>query len=399
MKKERPIHAVVLHYAEIGLKGGNRRSFEELLMRNVKSKLGLHMVGYRRESGQITADLGKVDGEEVSFGEPDFAFIADELKRIPGIAYFHFAKRVNSDIEDLKKTVVAFAEQKDFYTFKVDCRRPCKNYPMKSMDVNILLGSEINEKIEGKKVQMKNPDLMLRVELQGDQAYLSAGGIRGVGGLPTDRHQKVVLLLSGGLDSPVAGYMMMKRGCEVVLTHYKNDNQMAGAVQDKIMQLAKQLSRYQVRTSLYIIPFEELQKEIIMNVKASERMLVYRKVMLQISSRIADKHKALFLVTGDNFSQVASQTYENLAATYADCPKHIFAPLMGMDKNEVIAVSKEIETYDISSLPYGDCCSFFLPKHPQLKATPEMLRAHIETFDLDALGAKAMEEAEVVTFP
>ncbi len=398
MSKERPIHAAVLHYAEIGLKGGNRRHFEDILMRNVKSKLGLHMVGYRRESGQISVDLARVEGEEVSFEQPDFDFIADNLKRIPGIAYFHFAKRVSSDIDDLKKTVVDFASEHDFTTFKVDCRRPNKNYPMKSMDVNIILGSEINQKLSGKKVQMKNPDLMLRIELQKEDAYLSAGGVRGVGGLPTDQQQKVVLLLSGGLDSPVAGYMMMKRGCEVILTHYKNDNQMSGAVQDKIEQLAKQLSRYQVRTKLYVIPFEELQKEIIMNVKASERMLVYRKVMLNLSSRIADEHKALFLVTGDNFSQVASQTYENLAATYADCPKHIFAPLMGLDKNEVIAISKEIETYDISSLPYGDCCSFFLPKHPQLKATSDMLRNHINSFDLDELGKKAIEEAEIITY-
>jgi len=222
--------------------------------------------------------------------------------------------------------------------------------------------------------------------------------VPGVGGLPTDQRQKVVCMLSGGFDSPVAAYMMMKRGCEVIFVHFNNKNQESCSVKNKIIDLAKQLSKYQIKTKLYIIPFERLQKEIIMNVHSEQRMLIYRRFMLKISSAIAKIEKARFLVVGDSLSQVASQTLDNLEATYSGIDTNIFTPLIGLHKKEIMAISREIGTHDISEQPYGDCCSYFLPKHPELHANKGLILENEERFDTDASVKDAVESAVLSEF-
>lgn len=327
----------VVHYCELGLKGGNRRTMEEFLMNNIRRKLGYMIKKIRRETGKITLMLSDAFEEE--------AFI-DPLKRIPGIAYFSMAKKVSMDLDELKAAALEFVKDIEFTTLKVDTRRHDKSYPLKGLEISRQVGGYLFAHLEGKRAQMKNPDLMLKVEITHTAAYLSAGRINGPGGLPTDKRQKVVALISGGLDSPVAAYTLMKCGCEVTMVHFQNANQMTDAVEDKVQQLARQIGKYQVKTRLIIVTFEDLQKHIIMTVKASQRMLVYRHVMLNLAANVADKIGAPFLVVGDSSSQVASQTHENLAATYAGCPKHILSPLIGMDKVEITAISKEIGTYD-----------------------------------------------------
>jgi thiamine biosynthesis protein ThiI len=373
--------SVVVHYDEIGLKGSNRPRFERLLIKNIKTKTGL--TG-KREPGQITLTLKT--GTNISKLE-------DQLARIPGIAFFSFAKKCKLNKEDIKNCVLKMLKNEKFETFKINTQRHDKNNPFKSMQMNAFLGEEVINKYN-KKVRMKNPDLAVKVEISHKHAYVSIKDCAGVGGMPTDPKQKVVALLSGGFDSPVAAFLMMKRGCEVILVHFHNKNQMSRAVENKIVRLGKQLSKYQVKTKLYIIPFEDVQREIILKTQAKIRMLVYRRFMMRIASRIAKTSKAKFLVVGDSLSQVASQTFENLEATYKDAGKHVLSPLIGFDKKEIISIAKRIGTYELSSLPYGDCCSYFLPKHPELRASAKQLREIESRFNVETLVKKAVDKSK-----
>lgn len=378
---------IIVHYDEIGIKGKNRSRFENLLMDSIKRKLGPAIKSAQREQGQITLILSKKYSQE----------LGAILSKIPGIAYFSPAKKCSLDFEKLKKETVKYASGLDFSTFKIDTHRHNKNYPVKSMQVNALLGEAVIN-FRKKKVKMLNPDLALKVEISDKAAYLSHESVQGVGGLPTDPKQKVVALLSGGFDSPVAAYMMMKRGCQVIFVHFQNKNQETSAVRSKIVDIAKQLSKFQLKTKIYIVPFEGIQKQIIMKSRAETRMLVYRRFMLRIASKIAEFEKAKFLVTGDSLSQVASQTIENLEATYMVSAKHVFSPLIGMNKREIIDISKRIETYELSAQPYGDCCSYFLPKHPVTRANIAELEKIESEFNIDVLIRDALNNSKTSTF-
>lgn len=379
---------IVVHYAEIGLKGKNRSHFENLLTDNIRSKLKAIMANSKRESGQIVIILPK---------NADLDKARDALSKIPGIAYFSFAKKCNLDIEDMKKATHKLLEGKEFETFKVNTRRHDKKFALNSMEINQIIGQDVSEKYS-KKANMKFPDLIIKIDVSHNCAYVSTEAIPSVGGMPTQKSKKVVALLSGGFDSPVAAYLMMKRGCEVILVHFHNKNQLSKSVKGKIEKLAKQLSKFQVRTKLYIIPFEDAQKEIIMKVQAEARMLVYRKFMLKIASKIAKIEKAKFLVVGDSLSQVASQTLDNLEATYDGSEKGILSPLIGLDKTEIMAISRTIGTHDISEMPYGDCCSFFLPKHPVLNARKSFLREQMANFDSEKLIDDGINNAEIKNY-
>ncbi len=379
---------VVVHNAEIWLKGDNRSSFEGLLINNLKKKLGDLAESVKRDDGQITIVLA---------GGVDCSVVRDVLRKVPGVAYFSFARRCGSDLDTLKGEIIKFLEGAKFLTFKVDTQRHDKRYPIKSLEMNALLGEAVINAY-GSKVKMDKPDLVLKVEISGGMVYLSCESVKGTGGLPTNPRQKVVALLSGGFDSPVAAYLMMKRGCEVILVHFRNENQMSSSVGGKIVDLARQLSGCQINTMLYVVPFGGIQKEIIMRVRSEIRMLVYRRFMLRIASKIAGMNGARFLVVGDSLSQVASQTIENLEATYVDAGMHVLSPLIGLDKEEIIRISRDIGMHDISAQPYGDCCSYFVPEHPVLRADVEELRKSESEFDIDPLIANAIKSAEISKF-
>ena len=378
----KPFDYVVIHYGEIGLKAGNRKHFEHILIRNIRHKLGDAFKACQRETGQLSLTLNP---------EADRDAVRVALSRIPGIVYFSPAYLVSSSLDALAENSITLLGSQAFETFKIATHRHNKSIKMRSMEVNRELGAAVLEAFPDKRVKLDGPDATLKVEITGEMSYLSVERIQGVGGLPTDPRQKVVAMLSGGLDSPVAAYLMMKRGCEVILAHFQNLNEMTTSVEDKIQQLAAQLSHFQVKTILHIVPFGDLQREIIKHVKASQRMLVYRRIMMQMSAKIARRAKARMIVMGDSLSQVASQTYDNLAATYSDSDMPVLSPLIGMDKQEITDLSRRIGTYEISSLPYEDCCTFFVPRHPELRGTVEMLRKNEGGMDLEPLVKHALE--------
>ena len=371
---------IVVHYDEIGLKGKNRPKFEVALAKNIKQAVGEYINAVKRERGQILITLKK---------EYDAGYITKRLSITPGIAHFSFALKTKLDMIGIKKTALKLLTKG---TFKVNTKRHNKNFTKKSPDVNTEVGLFL-EKKTGLTVKMKNPNTEIVIEICNKNAFLSAQKIPGVGGLPVGTAGKAITLISGGIDSPVASFLMMKRGSKAVFVHFQNKTQMTIAVQDKIEQVIEQLSLVQGKSKLYIVPFGDIQKAIIRQVPSKQRMLVYRRLMLRIAEKICDKEKAKALVLGDSLSQVASQTMENLGAVYSVASKLILCPLIGMNKLETTNLAKRIGTYEPSILPYPDCCSFLIAKHPETKATTKQLDKCEKDLDVDKLVSSAVRGA------
>lgn len=367
----------VVHYSEIALKGKNRSFFEKKLVDNLRKKLMDESVKIRREYGRIV-----IESESES--------ITDILKKTPGVKYSAFAEMVDLDIESIAEKALELAPESG--TFKVETKRSNKEFPLNSMEINRIVGERILKAKKGLKVDLKNPDRTLFIEISKDHAYLYSERIEGIGGLPVGVSGKVVALISGGIDSPVSAFMAMKRGAEVVAVHFYNSTIHSPAVREKIYEIARVLSEY-YGIKLYMVPFAEIQREIIAKVPSDYRMVVYRRSMMRMASIIADKEGAKAIVTGDNLGQVASQTLENMAVIYRASKYPVLAPLIGFDKEEIIDLARKIGTYEISILSYEDCCSLLVSKHPVTKASLEEVE-RLESF-CDFKEEEAVESAEV----
>lgn len=378
---------IIIHYDEIGLKGKNRNRFELLLIDNIKNKLKDHKFLYIKEYGHIILEFEKLTDD-----------IIKKISCIPGIANYLIAKKTTLKTPDIEKIAINILKDKNFDSFKIDSKRRNKDFKTKSIELNKHVGEKILDKYKDKKVLMKKQDITIIIEILTKNAYIGTRKIEGIGGLPTDKRQKMISLISGGIDSPVASYLMMKRGCQIIFTHFQNQTQNKSHVKDKIKKIVKKLSRYQINTKLYIFPFNDIQKQIILNIKSEYRMLIYRRFMLKISSIIAKKEDAKFLVTGDSLSQVASQTIDNLNSTYNNIQTNILTPLIGLDKKDITNISKKINTFTLSSLPYQDCCSFFVPKHPKLNSRIEDIKRLENLLDIDPLIQETIKKAEIIEF-
>ena len=383
------MNRLIIHYSEIGTKGRNRDFFEKKLIENIKKVLKGQAERVYRRYGVIVTDLKEAADRNI---------ITGSLKIMPGISHFSFAVESALDLEKIKSQALAVLQEKEFSSFKVETKRSNKNFPLKSPDVNREVGRFLEEKT-GKKADYKHAEIVLSIEIGEKQAFVYAGKTSGIGGLPTGTAGKVVCSLSGGIDSPAAAFLMMKRGCEVILVHFFNKTIKGEAVLEKIKDLALQLSRVQLRVKLYIIPFAEVQKEITLNVPSKLRMIIYRRFMMKIISRIIAGEKAKGIVTGDSLGQVASQTLENINCIYAAAEFPVFAPLIGMNKEEIVNLAKKIGTYNISIQPYPDCCSFMIAQHPETKARlVEVEKAEKFIPGQESLIDEAVEKAELRNF-
>jgi len=364
----------VVHYGEIGTKGKNRDFFERKLIEAIKRKTGAVV---RRKYGRI----------EVEYKED----LERKLSKIPGIRYFGIGFKTDLDPESIKKTAL-MALPENFKTFKVDTSRSNKSFPMNSVEVNREVGAFIVEKT-GKKVDLTNPDVTVWIEICEKEAYVYSRRYEGVGGLPVGVAGRVIALISGGIDSPVAAFMAMKRGCEVVTVHFFNQTMHSPKVREKITKLAEKLAEYQGKLRLYMVPFRDVQFEIINAVPPRLRMVVYRRSMMRMANLIAEKEGCKALVTGDSLSQVASQTLDNINVIYSASKLAVLAPLIGMDKEEIVAYAKRIATYEISILPYEDCCSFMVAQHPETRAKVEDV---VKYENFEEIERKAVEESEIL---
>jgi len=373
----------VVHYGEIALKGKNRDYFEKKLIHNLKDAL--------KEKGEVK--VIRKSGRLIIEGlNPEDAYI---MELIPGIKNFSFAKKVDLDLEIIKQNALHMAIQGREGSFRIETRRMNKAFPLTSLQVNSIVGEEVVKKTK-RPVSLENPELTIYIEICQKEAYIYKEKQSGTGGLPVGTSGKVVTLLSGGIDSPVAAFLMMKRGCEVLPVHFFNETLHSPEVRKKIELLAQTFTRIQGKIKLFMVPFGGLQREIIGFVPSIYRMLIYRRTMMRIAERIARREKAELLVTGDNLAQVASQTTPNLRVIYSASSTPVLAPLIGFDKEETVSLARRIGTYNISIMPYADCCSFMVAKHPETRGKVEVVEELERNLMLDLDGA--VRGAEIIKF-
>ena len=379
---------ILIHYHEISLKGRNRPFFERALLKNIKMSVP--------ESAITRADIlfGRiVVGLK---GEADEKLIKESVRRVFGVANFSFAFALPSDFDKLAEQAPAILKDKNFKTFRVTAKRSDKNYPLTSQEINEKLGALIVEKL-GKKVNLEKPELNCFVEVVGDAAFLYFEKEKGLGGLPVGTAGEVLSLLSSGFDSPVASWQLMRRGCRVDFIHFHSYPQTSKESQENVWEIVKVLNQYQFSSKLFLIPFLDIQKKISAKSEdASQRVVLYRRFMMRIAEQIAKKEGYGALVTGDSLGQVASQTLENIGVISQAAQVPIFRPLIGTNKEDIIDTARQIGTYEISSRPYDDCCSLFLPEHPETRAKLEVILEIENKLDDDKLISEAVGGMEVV---
>jgi thiamine biosynthesis protein ThiI len=344
---------VIIHIDEIFLKGAN----QHLFFRQLKTNLGRLLPGIKSE--RIESGLWIENIQESQLGQ---------LALIPGFANYAEAVKVKNEISDIKNSIDSlFGNIKDIKTFRISAERSYKKYPLSSLEIEKQVGEYVRLK-HNWQVSLGNPDLNIHIAIGKDAAYIFGNTQNAIGGLPTSSSGKVLALLSGGIDSPVAAYKMMCRGGEVALVHFQNQTQVTEEVSEKIFDLAKTLSRYQPEIKLFMIPFANLQRQVVMKVPAPYRMIVTRRLFNKIAEKIARENKFLALISGDSLGQVASQTLENMTSIYDASNLLKLAPLIGANKKDIIDLARKIGTMDISARPYEDCCSLFVAKHPITKS-------------------------------
>ncbi len=357
--------SIIIHYSEIGLKGANRPFFERRLMSNIKRVVG---VSVKREYGRLV----------LPYVKPSL------LRFIPGIAYYSPAVSASLDLKDIISKALSLNIKSPF---RVSAKRSNKSFSLNSIEINRVVGEALVN--NGLSVDLSKPRTELFIEVGERRAYLYTKKYRGVGGLPVGVTGKLVGLVSGGFDSPVACFRMIKRGCEVVIVHFFNES---SGVKDKIIRLARVLARYQGSVSVYLVPFLNAQRSVIMRVPAKYRMIVYRRLMFLIANKLLSDEGAMGFVTGDNVAQVASQTLENLSVIWSAANANVYAPLIGYDKEEIISEAKRLGTYDISVIPYSDCCSYLVAKHPETKAELSVIKELESRLDLDGIINEAVSK-------
>ncbi len=356
---------LVIHYSEIGIKGKNRDFFEKKLMDNLRKSLGNKVKRVYKRYGRIICELNEKTNKN-DVGNTNQEKIKEILELFPGVSSFSFATQVKLDIKNIEEKALGLLKEEEFKTFLIETKRSNKQFPLKSPEINKQIGAYLEENLK-KEVDFKNPDIKLYIEIGEKEVFIYTEKHKGIGGLPTGTSGKMISSLSGGIDSPVASFLLMKRGCKVVFVHIHNQNQTSEAVLTKLENLVKQLTKFQLDSKLYVVPFEKIQKEIILKVPSKSRMIIYRRFMTRIINEIAKKEKAKGIITGDSVGQVASQTLENINCIYKVSGLPILSPLIGMNKEEIVTIAKKIGTYEISIVPYPDCCSFMIAQHPETK--------------------------------
>jgi thiamine biosynthesis protein ThiI len=351
--------SVVVHYQEIALKGKNRPWFIHRLVQNLRGATE------DLDVRQVHAVMGRIElvlGPGVNWEE-----LRARLQTVFGIANFSKAGRTSSDLERLGDAILADLDVEPPASFMVAARRSDKRYPLPSPVIEQVLGARIKGE-RGWTVNLSRPAFTIYVEVLKDQAFYYFGKERGAGGLPTGVGGRVACLLSGGIDSPVAAWRIMRRGCRAQLIHFHAYPIVSTVSQEKARELSRVLTRYQQRTRLYLVPFGDVQRRVVLGVPGPLRVIVYRRLMLRIAGRLAAWEGSRALVTGDSIGQVASQTLENLTVIDAAATLPVLRPLVGMDKEEVTADAHRIGTYEISILPDEDCCQLFTPRSPATRA-------------------------------
>lgn len=383
------MNSIVIHYQELALKGKNRPWFIGRLVRNLRRALAdLDVVEVRALMGRIEVKLGPDTSREQA---------GDRIRRTFGIANFSYARRTALDLGVITRAILGDLANHTCRSFRVSVRRADKRFPMTSPQVEREVGGQIKA-ARGWTVDLDDAELTVHVELLSNEAFYFFGKERGPGGLPTGTAGRVTCLLSGGIDSPVAAHRMMKRGCAVNFVHFHSYPILSRASIEKARELVRLLTTWQQRSRLYLVAFGDLQQQVVLAVPGPMRVIVYRRLMLRIAEKIALARGAKALITGDVVGQVASQTLENLQVIGSVATLPVFRPLIGMDKEEIMAEAQRIGSFAISIIPDQDCCTLFTPRNPLTRGRLATVEAAERALPIDELVESAVAGAVVEEF-
>ncbi len=384
-------HLFIVRFGETALKGKNKSYFEKKLVDRVKKILRKFSgVDVYREEGLVFVSASSENSQEELVGE---------ISKVFGISSISPAVETNPNMEDIYETAVNFMmnliEKESVRTFKVEAKRADKNFPVKSPEIARLVGGEVLKGCKVLKVDVRNPQVCLHVDVRRDKAYIYRKKIQGYGGLPLGTNGKGMLLLSGGIDSPVAGWMMAKRGMSIEAIHFHSYPYTSRRAQEKVEELARQISIYCGDFKLHIVNLLPVQEEIIKTCPEEETTILVRRFMMKIAEKVGEQTGAKTLITGESLGQVASQTTESIVCTDQSVAMPVLRPLIAMDKVDIMDVAKKIGTYETSILPYEDCCTVFLPKHPVTRPKLESILHSEEKLNVDKLVAEAMKNVQI----
>lgn len=378
--------SVIVHYAELALKGKNRPWFIHTLVRNIRHAVAdLDVVRVRPLMGRIEARFGP---------GADWEQVRERLSGLPGIGNFSKATHVAPDLEAITNAVVAALPGRTAKSFRIAARRADKRFPIPSPDIERAVGRAVQQ-ATGWPVDLSHPDQVIRIEMVTADAFFFFEKERGPGGLPVGTSGRVMCLLSGGIDSPVAAWRLMRRGCRATFVHFHSAPILSRTSQDKARAIVETLTRHQLSSRLYLVPFAPVQQKVVVSVPPHLRVVVYRRLMVRIAERLADKAGAHALVTGDVLGQVASQTIENLTVVESAATLPILRPLLGFDKEEITLEAQRLGTYATSIIPDEDCCTLFTPRFPTTRASQREAEAAESGLDLHALVDAAVAAAVV----
>ncbi|MBR6785068.1 MAG: tRNA 4-thiouridine(8) synthase ThiI [Clostridia bacterium] len=382
---------ILIKNGELALKGLNRRTFEDMLVKNMRRRL--ESVGKFKFTVAQSTIVAEPENDGVDLDEA-----VERIGKVFGIAGFSRAAAVEKDMDVILRSAEEYLAPQllTVRSFKVEAKRSDKKFPLTSPEICRETGGYLLRKFPHLEVDVHNPDIVVTVEIRDSNAYIHGKQIKGAGGMPTGSAGRAALLISGGIDSPVAGYMMAKRGLELIAVHFASPPYTSERAEQKVHSLLKQVSKYSGRIALFVIPFTKTQELIKDNCPEEIFTVIMRRMMMRVAQKVAAKEHAGALITGESVGQVASQTMQAIACTDAVCEMPVFRPLIGMDKDEVVAISRKIETFDISILPYEDCCTVFTPKHPRTRPTIEYVEECEKALEVDKLVEEAAENARFV---
>ena len=388
------LDVILCHYGEIGLKGKNRSYFEKMLQENLRKALN-------RFAPDTFNSIGRMYGRLIirlnDHGQNEIESITAVLKNVCGLVYFAPAIKTVQDMETITKLAEKIMTTGEYATFRVTARRPDKDFPISAQKINEDVGAAILA-VTGKKVNLSNPEKICFIDVVDKRAFLYTERIHGQGGLPVGVSGKVLSLLSGGIDSPVAAYYAMKRGAAVSFVHFHSVPYTNEASIEKVREMIEKLQVFQQKITLFLVELASIQKEVMVLTAEKYRIILYRRFMVRIAEALAKKQRTGALLTGDSLGQVASQTLENMSVIEEAISMPLLRPLIGFDKLEIINKARAIDTYDISILPDQDCCALFVPKHPATKARLKDIFIEEEKLNVDELVQRAIKNVKSEIF-
>lgn len=380
------MRVILIKYGELSTKKGNRNFFINTLYNNVKSKLGMYDVSINKDRAKMT----------IKFRDEDLDDIVKIVGKVFGIHTFNIAYLCDSDEDAIKSTAMEVVSNTNFNTFKVETKRSDKRFPIHSGDLNRILGGMILKNVPNIKVDVHNPDLLLKVEIREDGTYIYYNSFNGSGGYPVGTQPKGMLMLSGGIDSPVAGYLAMKRGIVIDAVYFEAIPHTSLEAREKVITLCRKLSSYTNHINLHIVNFTTIQEEIYKNCREDYCITIMRRMMYRIMEKLATKYNGLAIINGESVGQVASQTLTSMSVINSVTNMPVIRPLACLDKLEIMDIARKIETYETSILPYEDCCTVFVPKHPAINPKIETAIKEENKFDYDRLINEAIDSLNTI---